>query len=235
MDASHNAPDGADQTAAGGKVSEILESIKQSASQVLSELDQKGQIKSTLVGIRHQWSEVERRRKISSLGGEVKKLQAETKQLTEALGLQTLALFDVGKIAHPELSRLCERINEIRVEMDQKKAELLELKAQAKPKTVACPKCQTQVQSDAEFCPKCGGRIEPLPKPEAPPPTTQRKVVRERCPRCKTVLPPQSGFCPSCGVKLKRPRTGAKQFCPSCGAEMSTQARFCPICGKAPS
>ena len=213
-------------------MSEIIESIKQSASQVLSELDQKGQIKSTLVGIRQQWSEVDRRRKISSLGNEVKKLQDEIKQLTEALGMQTIALFDVGKITHPELSRLCERINEVRVEVVQKKAELIELKSQAKPKTVACPLCQTQVQSDAEFCPKCGGRLQPPAKPEAP---TQRKVVRERCPKCKTILPPQSGFCPSCGVKLKRPQDNAKQFCPSCGAEMSAHAKFCPICGQAAS
>ena len=235
MEAPQNAPDGAEKPAAGGKMSEIIESIKQSANQVLSELDQKGQIKSTLVGIRHQWSEVERRRNISSLGGEVKKLQAETKQLTEALGLQALALFDVGKIAHPELSRLCERINEIRVEKDQKKAELLELKAQTKPKTVACPQCQTQVQSDAEFCPKCGGKIEPPARPEAPAVPPQRKVVRERCPKCKTILPPQSGFCPSCGVKLKRPQDSVKHFCPSCGAEMSAQAKFCPICGQTAS
>ena len=114
-------------------MSEIIESIKQGASQVWSELDEKGQLKSTLSGIRKQWSELERRRKTNALKGEIKSLRSETKQLTEALGLQALTLIDAGKIVHPELSRLAERINELRSEADQRKAELIKLLGDIKP------------------------------------------------------------------------------------------------------
>ena len=111
-------------------MTDIFDSIKQSAGQVLSNIDQKGQLRSALDGIRSQWNELERRRKTSSLEKEIKTQQAEMRQLTEALGLQTWSLFDAGKVVHPELARLCERISELRAEIDAKKADLEALKAQ---------------------------------------------------------------------------------------------------------
>jgi len=239
-------------------MSDLIESIKQGAGQVLSDLDQKGQIKSAFEGLRHQWSELERRRKLSSLTGQLKTLEAEAKQLTEALGLQTLSLFDTGKITHPELARLCQRINEVRADMDQKKAELAQLRAQAPAtKTVQCPQCRTTVDADAQFCPKCGAQLQtgtaagstsstgaapqaasssvaaPSAAPSTGPLSAARTEVRMRCPRCKTVLPSDAGFCPTCGVKIRRPQLPAEaRFCPSCGAQAGPGARFCPVCGQ---
>jgi rRNA maturation endonuclease Nob1 len=219
-------------------MSDIIESIKQGASQVLSEIDQRGQIKAAIDGIRHQLSAVERRRRISALENQVKTLQSEVKQLTEALGLQTLSLFDAGRIAHPELSRLCERINELRADLGSRRAELTELKVQA-ARSTQCPQCQANVPAGDGFCPKCGAQLKAGAAASSPASATKpRTVVRLRCPKCKTILPPEAGFCPTCGVKIVRPRTLAgtapapKRFCPSCGAEMSPSARFCSICGQ---
>jgi len=215
---------------------DIIETIKQGAGQVLSGIDQKGQIKSALEGIRRQWSEMERRRKTSSLRNVVKAIQGETKQLTEALGYQTLSLFDAGKIVHPELSRLCERIDELRSEIRQKKADLAELEVQAPARNIKCPQCQASVPADAESCPKCGARFRKrATETTAAPSAGTRTVVRLRCPRCGTILSPEAGSCPTCGVKIRRPQTRPERarFCPSCGAEMSVNARFCPICGRA--
>ncbi len=163
-------------------------------------------------------------------------MQAESKQLTEALGLQTLSLYDAGRIVHPELSRLCERINELRSEIAEKKRELEELKAQAT--STKCSQCQADVLADAEFCPKCGARLREKAAPPAAGPAAQaRTVVRLRCPRCKTILSAEAESCPTCGVKIVRPQTQAapadRHFCPSCGAETKPNARFCPICGRA--
>lgn len=217
-------------------MSDIIESIKQSAGQVFSELDQKGQIRSAFEGIRSQLSELERRRRASVLRTQIKGLQDQVKQLTEALGLQTLSLFDAGRITHPELSRLCERIGEVQAEIERQKAELAQLEALPKLK---CPKCQADVAADAEFCPKCGTRLrEAPPQTTATPAPQARTVVRMRCPRCKTILPPDAGFCPTCGVRIKQPQAQPvqarqQQYCPSCGAETSPNAQFCPVCGQA--
>ncbi|MBN1639830.1 MAG: zinc ribbon domain-containing protein [Anaerolineae bacterium] len=217
-------------------MSDIIDSIKQGANQVLSNLDQQGHIRAALEGLRSQWSEVERRRHVSQLSAQVHALQAELRQLTEALGLQVLSLYDAGTISHPELRRLCERINELRAEAEVKKAELADLEAQAAPQTVKCPQCGTLAAPDAEFCPKCGGVLKPAPPTaEGTPPPPATKVVRLRCPRCKTVLPGPVGFCPTCGVKLRMPNqeTAPAHFCRSCGAEIDPRAKFCPTCGQA--
>jgi RNA polymerase subunit RPABC4/transcription elongation factor Spt4 len=221
-------------------MSDIIESIKQGAEQVISGIDQKGQIKSAIDGVRRQWTELERKRRVSQVEGQVKSLQTEMKQLTEALGLQTLSLFDSKKIVHPELTRLCERINELRAEVEQKKAELTELQVQAPPKParVQCPRCNSRVSTDDGFCPKCGERLQ-QPVEEQQTPQT-RTVVRLRCPKCKTILTEDAEFCPGCGVKIKRPQAAAPapapdQFCASCGAQIAANARFCPVCGQAAS
>ncbi len=217
-------------------MSELIDSIKHGAEQVISGIDQKGQIKSVIAGVRHQWSELERKRRVGQAEGQLESLRGEMKQLTEALGLQTLSLYDAKKITHSELTRLCERINELRADIEQKKSELAELQVQSpppqpKPKPVKCPRCQTKVSADDGFCPKCGER---LTQPASPAVPKTRVVVRLRCPKCKTILPDHADFCPGCGVKIKHPSTtrpAAKRFCASCGAEIGATARFCPKCG----
>ena len=217
-------------------MSDIIDSIKQGADQVLSSLDQEGHIKSAIEGLRSQWSEVDRRRRVSQLGNQIKTLQSEMKQLTEALGLQTLSLYDAGKIAHPELARLCERIEDVRSDISEKRAELTDIKAQTISTPIKCSQCQATIPPDAEFCQKCGASVnaqqQGLASTAAP---TTQKVVRLRCPKCKTTVPQGAGFCPTCGIKLKMPQaiSPSQQFCASCGAEMNAAARFCPVCGRA--
>ena len=212
-------------------MSDIIDSLKQGANQVLSNIDQEGHLKSAIEGLRTQWSEVERRRKLGQLGNQVKTLQTEMKQLTEALGLQVLSLYDAGKISHPELARLCERIDELRSEIAERRTELNELKAQTATMTSQCPKCQAQVTAGSEFCPKCGTSLQTQPPPAGTPSQT---VTRLRCPKCKTVLSKGTTFCPTCGVKLKMPSsaTAPKHFCASCGAQIGADAQFCPACGQ---
>ena len=215
-------------------MSDIIESIKHGADQVLSNIDQQGRLKSTLEGLKSQWSEVERRRHTNQLNNEIKNAQSEMKQLTTALGLQTLSLYDVGKVDRPELTRLCERINELRAEIDEKKTALASVKEAMTPSK--CPQCQTEVASGAEFCPKCGAQIKaPVQQPLTGATPATKAVVRLRCPKCKTIVPDGAGFCPTCGVKLKMPQAalGAPPFCASCGAKMNATSRFCPACGRA--
>ena len=212
-------------------MSDIIDSLKQGANQVLSNIDQEGHLKSAIEGLRTQWTEVERRRKLGQLGNQIKTLQNEMKQLTEALGLQVLSLYDAGKISHPELARLCERIDELRSEIAERRTELNELKSQSTSATIQCPKCQAQIAVGSEFCPKCGTTLKTQPPPASAPSQT---VTRLRCPKCKTVLSEGTAFCPTCGVKLKMPSSAStsKHFCASCGAQIGANAQFCPVCGQ---
>jgi RNA polymerase subunit RPABC4/transcription elongation factor Spt4 len=231
-------------------MSDIIETIRQGADDLLSGLDQKGQIRSTLEGLRSQWSDLDRRRKISALEKQIKTQRAEMKQLTEALGLQTLSLYETGSITSPELARLCERITELRSEIEAQKAQVEQMKAEAQAQAqalaearaqqraahaaTACPQCGTAVPANAEFCHKCGAQQKaPAPTPTPPPaPASQPAsapagtVVRLRCPQCKAILPSDAEFCSSCGVKFKRPAQT-----PAGAVPASSATRFCPSCG----
>lgn len=238
-------------------MSDIIETIKQGADDLLSGLDQKGQIRSTIEGIRSQWSDMDRRRKVSSLDKQIKTQRAEMKQLTEALGLQTLSLYETGSITSPELARLCERITELRSEIETGKAQVEQMKAEAKAQAqalaqaraqqraaqaaTACPQCGAAVQANDEFCHKCGAQQKA--PPPAPPPrpintpaasvqpahTPAATVVRLRCPQCKTILPSDAEFCSSCGVKFKRPAQAPAS--PSTNLPAAGATPFCPSCG----
>jgi predicted amidophosphoribosyltransferase len=211
-------------------MSDIIETIRQGAGDLLSGIDSSGQLRSALEGIRGQWTELERRRKTSSLESEVKRQQAEMKQLTEALGLQTLSLYDTGKIANPELARLCQRINELRAEVEAGKSQLEQIQAEARALALAqaqakaqaltqsgalikCPLCQADLPANAEFCPSCGGQVK-ASAPASPAVQTVQQVtqtssvVRLRCPQCQTILPADAEFCSTCGVKFRKPQQG---------------------------
>ena len=242
-------------------MADIIETIKQGADDLLSGIDQKGQIRSAIDGIRSQWSEMDRRRKVSSLEKQIKAQRSEMKQLTEALGLQTLSLYETGAITNPELSRLCERIQEVRDEIEAHKAQVEQMTAEAQALAqaqaearaqqraaqagVKCSQCGTTIPANAEFCPHCGAqqiRATPPVQPAPAQPVQRATVTRLRCPQCKAIMPSDAEFCSSCGVKFKRPAAaptaggtasvGGARFCPSCGAEVKPNARFCPICGQ---
>ena len=236
-------------------MADIIETIKQGADELLSGIDQKGQIRSAIEGIRSQWSEMDRRRKVSSLESQIKTQRSEMKQLTEALGLQALSLYETGSITNPELARLCERITEIRTEIEAQKAQVDQIKAEVQAQaqalaeararqraasvTSTCHQCGTAVPANAEFCPQCGAQQKaPAPAASAPaihtpaaPVTQQATVTRLRCPQCKTILPSDAEFCSSCGVKFKQPAQTPVSHAPAANEPAARGQRFCPSCG----
>lgn len=235
-------------------MADIIETIKQGADDLLSGIDQKGQIRSAIEGIRSQWTEMDRRRKVSSLENQIKTQRAEMKQLTEALGLQTLSLYETGSITNPELARLCERITEVRSEIEEQKAQVEQIKAEAQAIAQAqaearaqqraasaatkCPQCGTALPANTEFCHKCGAHQKaPTPPPvstaPAAPGAQPATVTRLRCPQCKTILPSDAEFCTSCGVRFKRPAQmpASPTYAPASSVPASSGTRFCPSCG----
>jgi predicted amidophosphoribosyltransferase len=240
-------------------MADIIETIKQGADDLLSGIDQKGQIRSAIEGIRSQWSEMDRRRKVSSLEKQIKAQRAEMKQLTEALGLQTLSLYETGSITNPELSRLCERITETRTEIEAQKAEVERIKEEAKAqaqalaearaqqrtarKATVCSQCGAAVQANAEYCHKCGAKQKapepaPAPAPSARAPSAPAASTPASPPRQQATVVRLR--CPQCKTILP----SDAEFCSTCGVKFkrpaqasasstptSGGARFCPLCG----
>jgi RNA polymerase subunit RPABC4/transcription elongation factor Spt4 len=240
-------------------MSDIIETIKQGADDLLSGIDQKGQIRSAIEGIRSQWSEMDRRRKVSSLEKQIQSQRAEMRQLTEALGLQTLSLYETGSINSPELARLCERITELRTEIETQKAQVEQIKAEAKAQAEAlaeartqqrvartaqaCPQCGAAVQANDDFCHKCGAQLRasepapPAPAPRTPAPNTRAEPPQPAPAQAATVVRLR---CPQCKAILP----SDAEFCSSCGVKFKRPAqaptasapttggaRFCPSCG----
>jgi hypothetical protein len=172
-------------------MSELFDKLMESAGQVISEVDKGGQIQSAVGGLRQRMADAERNRRINLMKQEIRDLQSQEAQTISALSAQVLALHEAGTLTQPELRSLCRNVDEIRVQIREKEAELKAvLPVQPEPAAGAnCPHCGASVIVGGTFCQTCGGRLAEEQKPDP---------IR---------------FCAHCGAQL---REGAR-FCPKCG------------------
>lgn len=175
-------------------MSDLLDRLVDSAGQVISEVDKGGQIGSAISGLRVRMAEADRRRKINQIKQQIRDLQSQEAQTINALSAQVLALHEAGSLSQPELVSLCKGVDEVRVQIREKEAELKKIEpAQPQPSAEArCPHCGTTVIAGASFCQTCGGQL------------------------AQEVKPAPVRFCVHCGAQL---REGAR-FCPKCGQTM---------------
>lgn len=178
-------------------MSEMIDRLKESAGQVIAEVDKGGKIQAAISTLRRQMAEAERKRKIGLVRQQLRDLQGREAQAVNALSAQVWALYEAGTLTQPELVSLCRNVEELRAQIRDKEAELERLQpppapveAQAGPR---CGQCGAAVVPGAAFCQACGA---PLPGEE----------------KAAPVL-----FCIHCGARL---RQGAR-FCPQCGQTVS--------------
>ncbi len=179
-------------------MSDLIDRLVEGAGQVISEVDKGGQIQSAISGIRQRMADADRKRKINQVKQELQALRSQEAQAINALSAQVLALYEAGSLTQPEMVSLCKGVDEVRVQIREKEAELAQLQpppqpaAPETPKPEAearCPNCGVAVVAGAAFCQSCGTRLS---KEEPPAPVL---------------------FCIHCGAQL---RQGAR-FCPQCG------------------
>jgi Double zinc ribbon len=176
-------------------MTELYDKLKETAGQVISEVDKGGTIQAAISGLRQRMADADRNRRRSQIKQQIQTLKAQEAQAITALSAQVLALYEAGTLTQPELVSLCRNVGELRAQIRVQQAELdlLQPPTPAAPtgggegSGSRCPHCGVAVISGAAFCQSCGGRLEARSAP-----------VR---------------FCTGCGSSL---REGAR-FCPTCG------------------
>jgi hypothetical protein len=180
---------------------DLFDKLKEGAGQVISEMD-KGKIQSAISMVRHQLAEADRKRKQTLLQQQVRDLHTQEAQAISSLSGQVLALHEAGTLTQPELISLCRNVDEIRVQLREREAELEQYLSpplqQASPSTASldqarCPKCGVAVLAGAAFCQSCGAQTaKPAPVP-AP-------VLF--CIHCGAQLRDNARFCSACGQSV---------------------------------
>jgi hypothetical protein len=175
-------------------MSDLLNTFKDRAEQLVSAINDRGGIKATMEGVRRQMAAADRRREMQKLRSELRRLDGQITEMITAVGVQAVGLQKSGHLHSPELAPLCQHIVELEAVVAQQKAELAKLEAaqeqDKEQETGDCPSCGRPLLEGATFCPHCGKAV---PKPQ---------VIYHFCPQCGTELRPGAKFCGRCGHRL---------------------------------
>ncbi len=185
----------------------FIDSMRQKADQAALEADK-------LMRIRREQNTIDQ-------------LRRDIKAQLDALSQSTLAAYRAGEITLPQLVNICQQIDALNEQIDQREARIEQIRAEklATPPVAApapltgvpCPGCKQLIPEGAAFCPLCGHKI-----PKAPP-------AESVCPSCGNPMLPETQFCPNCGAR--RAQTPQTIRCTGCGTELPAIAVFCPDCG----
>ncbi|MFH1086797.1 MAG: zinc-ribbon domain-containing protein [Chloroflexota bacterium] len=174
-------------------MADLLGTFRRKAEELVTTINQKGGISATIDALRRQMEASDRRRNMTKVRMELRRLASQITEMITAVGVQAVGLHKSGHLSSPELAPLCAHIVELEEAVSRQKVELANLEVQmreaAGPEERTCPACHKAVPEAATFCPYCG-----------------------------TAVPAQmERFCVHCGAAL---RTGA-QFCARCGTALS--------------
>ncbi len=183
-------------------MSDILNTFKERAEQLVSAINDRGGIRATIEGLRRQMAEADRRREMTKIKDELRRLDAQIAEMVTAVGVQAVGLHRSGLLNSPELAPLCQHIVELEAVVAQQKAELAKLEATAQAEKAAvkdparlCASCGQPLPEGSTFCPHCGAAVSAQTQP------TQYRF----CPRCGAELRPGARFCARCGHDLSSP------------------------------
>ncbi len=203
-------------------MSDLLEKL-------MDEVDKGGGIIS---GLRQRLADADRKRKVNQFKQQIQDLRLQETQSINALSAQVMALHEAGTLTQPELVSLCQGVDNVRVQIKDREAELEKL--QPPPSIpaaeVRCPRCGSAMAAGAVFCQTCGSRLEVGPAPSPVP------AAENRCPKCGSAVVAGAVFCQVCGARLGTEPVQHQQpapalFCAHCGAKLREGAVFCPACG----
>lgn len=171
-------------------MADLLATFRQKAEGLIAAIDEKGGLRATILGLRRQMAEADRRRMMHKVRAELKRLDRQITEMITAVGVQAVGLHKAGRISSPDLQPLCQHIVELEAALAQQKAELAKLESMGRQGDAEtanlCPACGKPLIEGGTFCPHCGAAV----------PVRQ---LEHYCAYCGTMLRPQARFCAKCG------------------------------------
>jgi hypothetical protein len=171
-------------------VAELLSTFREKAGGLIAAINDRGGISATIEALRRQMAEADRRRMMTKVKSELKRLDRQITEMTTAVGVQAVGLHRAGKLRSRDLQPLCEHIVELEEAVEGQKARLAALKgadqAAQGTDTSTCTSCNRPLMEGATFCAHCGAQV-----PEAD--------AALFCIYCGAAMRPGARFCQRCG------------------------------------
>ncbi len=139
---------------------------------------------------RTSW-EAQKQLRMRSKQTEIDKLLAQRQQLLDELGQIAMNLYQQGKLADQQLSRLCAGIQELDHDVQNRETQLQEIKS--------------EVYQANQFAPSSTPDYTP-PVSSTTSSTSQSSTAGAKallCPACGATIRPNALYCRSCGAKLR--------------------------------
>jgi rRNA maturation endonuclease Nob1 len=168
---------------------DLLQLFKDKAEEFTATITRAGGVSAMLQSLRQQMADADRRRAMSQLKAELKRLDSQINEMALAVGVQAIGLHRAGRLSSPELAPLCQHIVDLENALSQQKADLAKLEADDKTEAHPygfCATCGKPLPEQGIFCPHCGATI----------PTRKAAAA---CDACGAVLRPSARFCAKCG------------------------------------
>jgi len=145
---------------------------------------------------RTSW-QAQKQLRIRSKQSEIDKLMEQRQQLLDELAQVAMNLYQQGRLTDQQLARLCSSIMELDHDMQNRDAQLQEIKNEVYPANQFAP------GATADYTPPSAG---PSASTAAPPPQPSGANPRgqlQTCPTCGNPVRPNALYCRNCGTKLR--------------------------------
>lgn len=145
---------------------------------------------------RTSW-QAQKQLRVRSKQSEIDKLMEQRQQLLDELAQVAMNLYQQGRLTDQQLARLCSSIMELDHDMQNREAQLQEIKSEVYPANQFAP------GATANYTPPSAG---PSPSTATPPPQpsgASPKGQLQVCPTCGSPVRPNALYCRNCGTKLR--------------------------------
>lgn len=112
-------------------MADVLKMFQDQAQKMIEQINDKGGLRGMIDGLRNRIEEADRKRDVNRVRVELERLDAQYADLTRAIGLEAVSLYERNMLKTPELEPLCQHVSDIHKMLESKKQELAQLEAEA--------------------------------------------------------------------------------------------------------